>query len=195
MTRTFETPRSYDPVYSLLGRSVRAWVDDDLRGEALFIVVLTLFAVALLMSQYLGWALLKPILSEQPNWQLVFWGGQVTSILVLTGVGLVGFRPPIRVECATDGIRLEQGDRSCTLARTDVQEVDNLSPTEYHRHYRRYAKTQAFVTARPEVLLLFQNDRGPIIIELPDEAARMQLIEHVSTTRSDTPELVVETGI
>lgn len=195
VTRTLEAPRSYDPAYSLLGRSIRAWVDDGLRGEALYIVVLTLLAGALLMVHYLGWALLKPLLIEQPSWQFVFWGGQVASILVLAGVGLVGFRPPVRVECADDGIRLEQGDRSCTLARTEVRITENLTPTDYHRHYRGYAKTRAFVTARPEVLLLLQSDRGPIIIELRDETARTHLIEHVTTPRSETPELVAETRI
>lgn len=195
MTHTFEAPRSYDPAYSLLGRFVRARVGDPLRAEALFIVALTLLAVALLMSHYLGWALLKPVLSGQSNWQLVFWGGQVTSVLVLAAVGLVGFRPAVRVECTTNGIGLKQGDRSRMLARTDVQEAANLSATEYHRHYRRFTRTQAFVTARPEVLLRLHTNRGPIVIELPNEAARIQLIEHVSTPRSETPDLVAKTGV
>jgi hypothetical protein len=192
VTRTFTSSRSYHPSYSLLGRAIRAWVDDRLRGEAFYIVALTGLTLVVLMSHYLGWALLKPVLTANPSWQLWFWGGQIVSMLALVGIGLVGFCPPIRVECRSDTVTLTQGPQSCTLPYTSIDEIERISAQRYHRHYRRYAATQVFVSAIPDEVILLRTGDGPVIVALSDAEAQDALIDRLETARSPSPKPVVE---
>ena len=193
MTRTFEAPRSYHPSHSLLGRAVRAWAGDRLRGEALFIVVFTGLTLALLMSHYLGWALLKPVLTANPSWQALFWGGQVASVLALIGIGLVGFRPAVRVQCRPNAVLLTQGNQSCTLPHASIGKIERVSARRYHRHYRRYAATQVFVSTLPDEVILFRTEDGPVIVGLSDPEAQTSLIDHLESARSSSPQPVAET--
>lgn len=190
MTRTFESPRSYDPSYSLLGRLLRSWTGDRLRGEALFIVVLTGLALALLMTHYLGWALLKSTLTANPSWQMLFWAGQLASVAVLAGVGLVGLRPGVTVHCTPDGLELTQGRRTCALSYDAVEHSDTISATQYHRHYRHYAATQPFVGSLSDEVLLLRTSRGPVVISLADPDEQAALHAHVETAEAAPPEPV-----
>lgn len=190
MTRTFESPRSYDPTYSLLGRLLRYWTGDRLRGEALFVVVLTGLALVLLMAHYLGWALLKPVLVENPSWQMLFWAGQLASVAILGALGLVGMRPGVTVDCSPEGLDLKQGRRTRTVPYDAVEAVDTVSPTRYHRHYRHYATTAVFVGALSDEMLLLRTTRGPVVVSLADPEAQAALRTHVETARADAPEPV-----
>lgn len=184
VTRTFSAPRSFHPSSSLLGRAVRAWTGDRLRGEALFLVLITGLGLALLMTHFLGWALLKPVLSESPRWQMLFWGGQVVSVLALAGIGLVGFRPPVRVRCTPDALALTQGDQSCTLFYASISEVDTVSAQQYHRHYRRHAAARIFVSRLPDEVILLRTPEEPVLVGLPDAEAQAALLDLL---RSECP--------
>lgn len=188
--RTFEAPRSYRPSASLLGRALRAWTNDRLRGESLYLVAMTGLVLALLMAHYLGWALLSSVLSVQPAAQALFWGVQVGSVLALIGVGLVGFRPAVRVTCRPDGVTLHQGDRTCVLSPTDIEDVTLISAQRYHRHYRRYAATHVFVSAVPEEVLCVRTADGPVVVALPDADARAALMDQLEALPSAAPEAV-----
>ena len=185
MTPTFHSPRTFDPSYSLLGRAFRAWTGDRLRGEALFVVALTGLALVLLMSHYLGWALLKPVLTENPDWQMLFWAGQLASVVVWAGLGLVGVRPGVTVDCTASGLELEQGGRARTVPYDALEAVDTVSATTYHRHYRRYAATAVFVGPIRDELLLLRTERGPVVVGLADDEAQAALRTHVETAEAD----------
>jgi hypothetical protein len=190
VTRTFESPSSYEARYSLLGQAIQAWVGDRLQSEAFFIVALTALTLALLMSHYLGWALLKPYLTAHPEWQMVFWGAQVGSALLLASISLVGVCPSVQVTCASDTVTFRQGDRSCTLASTSIDDVTLIPATRYHRHYRRYAATQVFVSDLPDEVIRLRTDDGPVIVALADPADQSALLEHLTELRTPSPEPV-----
>lgn len=190
MTRTFESSWSYDPSYSLLGRLLRSWTGDRLRGEALFIVALTGLALALLMSHYLGWALLQPVLIDNPSWQVLFWAGQLASVALLAAVGLVGVRPGVTVRCTETGLDLEQGPRSQTIRYDAIESVDAVPATRYHRHYRQYAATQVFVGSLSDEVLLLRTPQGPVALSLADPDEQAALHAHVESAEVDTPEPV-----
>jgi hypothetical protein len=191
VTRTFESPSSYQPRYSLLGRAIRTWVGDRLRGNALFIVALTALTLALLMSHYLGWALLRPYLAAHPGWQVVFWGVQVGLGLLLAGAGLVGVCPSVQVTCSSDTVTVRQGDRSCTLSATSIDDISVISARRYHRHYRRYAATQAFVSRLPDEAICLRTGEGPVIVALADPADQSALLDRLNRLRAPSPEPVV----
>ena len=190
VTRTFESPPSYQPRYSLLARAVRSWVGDRLRSEALFIVAFTALLLLLLMSHYLGWALLKPYLAAHPEWQMVFWGTQVASVLLLSGAGLVGVCPAVQVTCSSNAVTVRQGDRSRTLSPASIENVALISATRYHRHYRRYAATQVFVSRLPETVIRLRTDDGPVIVALADPDDQAALLDRLHELRAPSPEPV-----
>jgi len=185
VTPTFRSPRTFDPRYSLLGRALRFWTGDRLRGEALYVVTLTGLALALLMIHYLGWALLKSTLAASPSGQLLFWAGQLTSGLAWAGLGLVGVRPAVTVTCTATGLEIEQGSRRRQMAYDALEEVSSVAATTYHRHYRRYAATTVFVGALQDEVLLLRTDRGPVVVGLADADDQAALRSHVETAGTD----------
>lgn len=190
VTRTFQSSWSYDPSYSLLGRLVRYWTGDRLRGEALFIVALTGLALVLLMSHYLGWALLKPVLVDNPSWQILFWAGQLASVAALSAFGLLGMRPGVTIACTPTNLEIEQGARSRTVSYDAIEEVDTVSATTYHRHYRRYAATDVFVSDLENEVVLLRTPDGPVAIALTDPEEQAELLAHLDTVEADAPEPV-----
>lgn len=188
MTPTFQSPSSFDPSYSLLGRAFRYGTGDRLRGEALYIVALTGLALVLLMSHYLGWALLQPVLANNPSWQVLFWAGQLASAVVWGVVGLVGIRPAVTVSCSTSTVKLHQGGRTYAVPYDGLDDVDVISATTYHRHYRRYAATKVFVSQVPDDLLLLHTPHGPVVVGLPDADDREALRHHLETATIEAPE-------
>jgi hypothetical protein len=187
VTRTFRSPRTFDPRYSLLGRAFRSWTGDRLRGEALYVVAMTGLALALLMGHYLGWALLKSTLAASPSGQTLFWASQLASGLAWAGLGLVGIRPAVTVTCTATGLDLEQGGRTRHVAYDALEAVETVAATAYHRHYRRYAATAVFVGALPDEMLLLRTDRGPVVVGLADPDDQAALRVHVETTDTDAP--------
>jgi len=185
VTPTFRSPRTFDPRYSLLGRAVRAWTGDRLRGEALYVVAVTGLALALLMSHYLGWALLQPVLTTSPSGETLFWAGQLVSVLAWAGLGLVGVRPAVTVTCTSAGLALKQGRRSRQIPYDALETVEVTTATTYHRHYRRYAATAVFVGALRDEVLLLRTDRGPVVVGLADPDDQEALQAHVETAGTD----------
>ncbi|WP_233992432.1 hypothetical protein [Salinibacter altiplanensis] len=190
MTRTFEAPRTYRPSASLLGRAIRAWTNDRLRGEALYLVAMTGLTIALLMAHYLSWALLGSVINAHPAGQTIFWGTQVGTVLALAAIGLVGFRPAVRVMYRPDALTIQQGDRTCTLSPSDVDNATLIPAQRYHRHYRRYAATQVFVSAMSEQVLCIRTSDGPVIVALPEPEARTALLGHLDAFTASPSETV-----
>lgn len=190
VTRTFEAPRTYRPSASVLGRAIRAWTNDRLRGEALYLVTMTGLTLLLLMAHYLGWALLSSALSPLPAWERLFWGAQVGSVLVLIGLGLVGFRPAVRVTCRPHAVTLHQGDQTHALSPPDIQDVRLISAQRYHRHYRHYAATQVFASAFPEQVLCVRTGNGPVIVALPEPEAQAALRDHLDALTAPASQTV-----
>ena len=190
MTPTFHVSRSFHPSYSLLGRALRAWTGDRLRGEALYVVALTGLALVVLMTHYLGWALLKPVLTNNPSWQLLFWAGQLASAALWALIGLVGLRPGVTVACTDGAVELEQGGRTRTVPYDRIDAVETVSATTYHRHHRRYAATDVFVSTLPDEVLLLHTPRGPVAVGLPDPDDRAALAAHLDAPEPATPERV-----
>ena len=190
VTRTLEAPRTYRPSASLLGRAIQAWTNDRLRSEALYLVTMTGLTLLLLMAHYLGWALLSSTLSPTPAWERLFWGVQVGSVLVLIGLGLVGFRPAVCVTCRPHAVTLQQGDQTRALSPPDIQDVRLISAQRYHRHHRHYAATQVFASAISEQVLCIRTGDGPVVVALPEPAAQAALVDHLDALTASASETV-----
>jgi len=191
LTRTFRAPRTFDPSYSLLGRAFRRWTGDRLRGEALFLLTLTGGALGLLMVHYLGWALLQTLTAATPagEWQLYFWAGQVASVLLLVGVGGIGFQPEVRVavDAETARLHLRQGRRERQVPLTTVDAVQKIGTRRFHMHERRYAVTDVFASTPGDAVLRLDTSHGPIVIGLPSDDDLEALHDALMTADRETP--------
>ncbi len=191
MTRTFRAPRTFDPSYSLLGRAFRYWTGDRLRGEALFLLALTGGALGLLMVHYLGWALLQTLTAGDPGseWQIYFWGGQVASVLLLVGLGGIGFRPGVRVTVDNDPARLDlrQGGCERQVPLAAIDDVQRIDARRFHRHERHYAATDVFATPPGETVLRLDTAHGPIVVGLPSDDELDALHDALVTVDREDP--------
>ncbi len=166
--RTFSTPRRYHPGYSLLGRWLRRRVGDARQAEAVFIVALAGIGLGVLLAQYGAWALLQPALTADPTGPLavVFWGVQLCVFTLVGLTCLLGFQPSVEVICTASGLSMRQGERHLTLAYEAIDDAEPLAPLLFHRHYRRYAATRAFVYRPTGALLLLHTADGPVVLGL-----------------------------
>lgn len=190
LTHAFSSQRTFRPTHSLLGRALRRWTGDRLKGEAYYVLVLTGLVLALLMAHYLGWALLQPIFTGPDGawYQTVFWLGQLASVVAVAAVGLVGFRPPLTVRCDDEAGRLHltQGDRSCAVDYASVETASLIPARRFHRHYRHYAATRIFVGRLEDEVLLLETDTGPVVVALPAESLT-DLRNHLAATTEAEP--------
>jgi len=197
LTLTFHTSRRFDPSHSLLGRAVRRWTGDPLRGEAVFYLVLSALVLALLMAHYLGWALLQPLMEADAteSWQVLFWIGQLASVGLVTAIGGIGFRPGVEVafDPETASLHLQQGASERRLGPSDVREATRISAQRYHMHYRRYAATDAFVAEATDDMLLLRTADGPVVLALPSADALETMRAHLTAQEAD-PASVMSPG-
>jgi hypothetical protein len=138
------------------------------------------------MGHYLGWALLKSLFANRPSWQLWVWGGQVISVLLLAGLGLIGFRPAVRVTCTSDAVELRQGSRFQTIPHSSIATVDTISTVRFHRHYRRYAATQVFVAELSGDVICLDTEEGPVIVSFSDSGTQAALLDRLQAEHSPT---------
>ncbi|NBC19043.1 MAG: hypothetical protein GVY18_17210 [Bacteroidetes bacterium] len=190
---TFTIPRRFHPAYSLLGRWMRQWLDDERRAEALFIIVLSLLALALLLAQYLAWALLQPAIEAAPEGStaIAFWIGQVGAVVLVVGFCVIGFEPAITVTADEHALHLQQKGTTLALPYDAIEAVDTITALRYHRHWRCYAATHDFVNRPDGDLLLLRTDEGPVVLGLaPDD--REALLDHLDARRS--PSFALQTA-
>ncbi len=175
MRRTFYVPRRFHPAYSLLGRYVQRVIGDERRAEALFLVVLSMILLGLLLVQCLAWTFLNPAAS---------WLSQVGALTLCVVTCVLGYKPAITVTCTEIGLCLCQGLRALKLDYTEITSIETISALLFHRHYRRYAATEAFVNRMERDLLLLETTHGPVVIGLPprDHAALVLHLEAQQTS-------------
>lgn len=168
---TVRLPRRLDPYEAPLGRWLRRRHADPLQAEVWTLVGLVFLGLFVLTVQYATWVVGQPLLAE-PEAAAWLWGVQATVLIGAVVVGLAG-RSPETVfawDATLPGLRVQQGSRTLTIPRADVAGAELISGQLYHRHYRRYAATCAFVHRVPATLLLVHTPDGPVVLGPPTEA-------------------------
>ncbi len=158
-------PRAFHPPAALLGRWIRRRARDARQAESRYIVAAALvLTVASLVSQW-SWILLGEGALGSP---LALWvlGAHVAGGLLLGWGCLWGWKPAVTVVVGTAGVEIGQGDDTLTLAHGDIERAERITAAAYHRHWRRYAATHAFVNRLPTELLLLRTDAGPVVLGL-----------------------------
>ena len=158
---------------------------DARRGEALFLVALSMIAIGLLLAQFLAWMWFQSAILADPTGPtaIAFWLSQVGALMLCLFTCVVGFTPTVVITMTPTALHLRRGKHERMLRYDEITSVASLSARRYYQHFGRYAATDAFVNRlTPEVLLLHTLD-GPVGLGLPSEhhdAVRHHLEDHLA---------------
>ncbi|MEP0547720.1 MAG: hypothetical protein ABJF88_12370 [Rhodothermales bacterium] len=174
MPLRFVTPPSFYPPASLLGRLAGRWAQDRRQAESFYFVAAALvLCVGSLLSQW-GWVAfgaIGPGGTPEP-W---YFAVQIVGGLLLGGVCLLGWKPAVTVEAHEGGLDVRQGTEALSLPYARIHAAERISADAYHRHWRRYAATRAFVNRLPAELLLLRTASGPLVLGLaPEDLDRLE---------------------
>ncbi len=189
--RTFHVPPRFHPAYSLLGRGLHRLVGDARRAEALFLIALSMLALGLLLAQFFAWMGLQEAIQAEPLGPVAvaFWLGQIGAVALCVLTCVIGFAPGITVTLTPTHLHVRQGRHERALPYEAITATESVSALAYHRHYRPYAATQAFVNRMTPQVLLVHTPEAPIALGLPPEdhdTVRHLLDEH-RTPAFDAP--------
>ena len=191
MHRTFHVPPRFHPAYSLLGRGLHRLVGDAQRAEAFFLVALSMLALGLLLAQYFAWMVLKPVILAAPAGPvaMAFWLGQVSTVALSLSTCVVGFAPALAVTLTPTHLHLRQGRHERVLPYDAIIATESISALTYHRHYRPYAATQAFVNRMTPEVLLLHTPEAPVALGLlpEDHDTVLHLLEDRLAPLFDAP--------
>lgn len=165
-------------------------LDDERQAEAVYLIMASLLLLTLLLAQYLAWALLNTTMQADPAGPvtLLFWGLQGIGVVLFVLLGILGFKPAVAVTIEPKCLYLRQGERTCLVPYEGMEAVEPLSALLFHRHYARYAATQAFISQMPATLLLIKTARGPVVVGLRPED-QLALLHHLQAELTPTFDL------
>lgn len=182
----FTIPRSLYLPASPLGRAVRRWAHDARQAESLYFVALALVLCLATLAGQWGWIAYGTTPDGAPS--PTFFAVQVVGVLVLVATCLLGWRPRVTVIARDEALDVRQGDEALSLHHGRIAAVERITAEVYHRHWRRYAATRAFVNRLPDELLLLRTASGPIVLGLaaPDlDRLEAHLAEHLEAARPE----------
>lgn len=151
-------PPAFHPASSLLGRALRRPIADARQAESLYIVAVALVTVAVALLGQWGWM----------HWGDSFAYAAVQGVvwLLVGAVCFAGWRPRLHVRARAEALHISRGAEALVLPWRRIEAAERVSAESYHRHWRRYAATRAFVNRLPEELLLLRTGAGPVVLGL-----------------------------
>jgi hypothetical protein len=160
-------------------------MEDRRQAEAMYLIVVSMLLLGLLLAQYLIWALLNPTILSDPAGPvaLTFWGTQVGGFVLCGLLCFLGFKPAVSASIEPNGIHLRQGQCTASLTYDEIESVEPLSALLFHRHYARYAATQAFISRMPATLLLIRTPDDPVVVGLRPED-HTALLHHLNAEQA-----------
>lgn len=179
-------PRSLHLPASPLGRGVRRWAHDARQAESLYFVALALMLCLATLAGQWGWIVYGTTPDGAPS--LTFFAIQVVGGLVLGATCFLGWRPRVVVTARDEILDVRQGDEALSLHHGRIAAVERITAEDYHRHWRRYAATRAFVNRLPDELLLLRTASGPVVLGLaaPDlDRLETHLADHLEVARPE----------
>lgn len=167
----FTIPRSFSPSHSVAGRLIRHRSGDRLRGEALYIFIVTMAFVGWLLTGFAAWALLADRITAAPTGPvaLAFFAVQLAVPVVGILLAGVGFRPEIGIRLDEYRLTIFRGSVRCHVPLHDGITVRSLDAVTYHRGLRRFGTTQPFINRPVEEVLVIATDDMNFVLGLDPE--------------------------
>lgn len=164
-------PRQLNANYSLLGRLIRRSVKDLHYAEGILILTIALISIGMVVSFYVAWAFIEPLLATDATGQLAesYALAQFGSVVFLILVAFIGFKPTLEITVEDYCIHINQGSQRLLLLTSEVLQAEIITATQFHQHYRKYINTRAFYNRLNDQLLLLETENGPVILGVSEE--------------------------
>lgn len=172
----FTIPRSFSPTHSPVGRLIRRRSGDRLRGEALYLFIVTMAVVGWLLAGFAAWALLADRITSDPTGPvaLAFLAVQIAGPVLGFLVAGVGFRPEIHIRVGEGRLTIDQGSDRFVMPLDDRVTVRPLDAVTYHRGLRRFETTHPFINRPVDSVLVVTSDATHFVLGLePEESAAL----------------------
>lgn len=154
-------PPAFHPPSSLLGRAVRRRAADARQAEGLYAVAAALAVVAAALLTQWGWMLPE----TDP---LTVGAATVAGWVLVSAACFIGWRPRLHVHVDGASLRVRRGRESFVLPLGAIASAERVPAAVFHRHWRRYAATRAFVNRLGDEVLLLRTEHGPVVLGLAD---------------------------
>ncbi|MEM6646367.1 MAG: hypothetical protein AAF730_08945 [Bacteroidota bacterium] len=180
----------WDPTHSLLGQWVQRKTADRWQAQAYFILVSISLLVVLVIANFVAWGVVGASITAAPEGSMAvaFWWSQLAAFGGWGLISLFGWAPGVQVDVNEAGLVVTQAERTLTMPRWTIERVEVISAMQYHRHYRRYAGTTAFVGALPPHLLLVESEAYCWVLGLA--ADDMHAVRGALVEEAEQPEMV-----
>lgn len=164
-------PRKLNANYSLLGRLIRRSVRDSHFAEGILILTIALLCIGLVVSFYIMWAFIQPIVEADSTGQtaIYYFIAQVGSFLLLVLTAFLGLKPGVEITVDEQCLHINQGKERLLLLQSEIEQVEIITSLQYHQHYRKYENTRAFFSRLTDRLMLLTTEHGPVILGVSDE--------------------------
>ena len=173
----------------MLGRVIRRSVRDQHFAEGLLILSIAILLIVMVVSFYVAWAFVQPIVETDPSGQsaIYYYLSQISAFSFLFLVAILGFKPSLKVSLQDGCLHIKQGKLKLLLLESEIVSAEPITALRFHRHYRKYAKTMAFFNRLSDRLLLLNTTKGPVILGLPerDQATLLRTLRSPATTENE----------
>lgn len=173
--------------YSPVAKLIRKYVPDTLRAENLFILVSASIIIALMLANQVAWALIRNEVMAQPTGDvaIAYWLFQLGFAAVFFFTCIVGFKPATTITCTKTAINIQQGSTNISVPYQAISTVKTVSDVTFHRHYRLYKNTFAFVNEPQKEMVLLNTAQHPVVLGLK-AADATDLMQHIDAQRQTT---------
>lgn len=159
---TYIIPSAIHPFRSLFGRWIRAHSSDDRQAESTYVVAAICSICALILLHVLAWPLFRP--ADTASF-FTFLAGEGVLWLVYSGLVLAGRAPAIEIRAEPSALVVSRGVADeVRIPYDEMEDVGRVDARVFHRHYRRYAQTRAFVNRTHGELLLLRWKGVPVVL-------------------------------
>ena len=174
--RRYIIPSRIHPAFSAVGRWIGRRCGDSRQAESLHIAVTVLVGFGLLLVQAMSWTFFHP----QVGLNLWVSAGALVAFVALF---LLGRQPEMTVEMRADSLVVRRGASEDRVPLGRIERTSIIDDQLYYRHYRRFARTRAYVNRIPPTLLLIDTTDGPVVLGI-SESEQQELIELLAMAAS-----------
>jgi hypothetical protein len=172
--RRYIIPSRIHPAFSLIGRRIGKRCGDSLQAESLHIAATVLVGVVLVLAQALSWTIFPHALSQDLSFL-------VGAFVVFVALFLAGRQPEISVEMHSDALVVKTKPSGIRIPLGGIDKTSIIAGQLYYRHYRRFARTRAYVNRIPATVLLIETAEGPVVLGI-SESDQQELIDLLART-------------
>jgi hypothetical protein len=181
----FSIANRFNMGYSPVAKLIRSRVSDTMRAENLFILVSASIVIALMLVNQFAWALIRNDVMQHPTGDVAisYWLCQLGFASLFLFTCIIGFKPAATITCTKSAVNIQQGKTQISVPYTAIETMKTVSDMTFHRHYRLYKNTFAFVNEPQQDMVLLRTKDHPIVLGLNAKDVN-DFMQHIEAQRT-----------